>query len=63
MQISPGYAGIYGLPEGTLEISREEWRALVHPDDLPGLDPIADHALSNGETSSSWNFAYSATGR
>ena len=50
MQISPGYAGIYGLPEGRPEISREEWRALVHPDDLPGLDPIADHALSNGET-------------
>jgi PAS domain S-box-containing protein len=50
MQISPGYAGIYGLPEGTLEISRDDWRALVHPDDLPGLDAIADHALSDGET-------------
>ena len=50
MQISPGYTGIYGLPEGTLEISGEEWRALVHPDDLPGLDAIADHALSEGAT-------------
>ena len=50
LQISPGCAVIYGLPDGTLEISREDWRALVHPDDLPGLDAIADHAFSNGET-------------
>jgi PAS domain-containing protein len=39
-----------GCPRGTLEISRDEWRALMHPDDLPGLSGIADHALSDGET-------------
>ena len=50
LQISPGCAVIYGLPDGTLEISREDWRALVHPDDLPGLDAIAGRAVSNGET-------------
>jgi PAS domain S-box-containing protein len=50
LQISPDYAGIYGLPEGTLEISSEDWRALVHPDDLPRLDAIIDRAFSNGET-------------
>jgi PAS domain S-box-containing protein len=35
MQISPGLAAIYGLPEETVEISLGEWRSLVHPDDLP----------------------------
>ena len=50
LQISPDYAGIYGLSEGTLEISSEDWRALVHPDDLPRLDAIIDRAFSNGET-------------
>ena len=38
LQLSPGCTAIYGLPEGTLEISREDWRALVHPDDLQRLD-------------------------
>src|SRR5262249_35143633 len=33
LQLSPGCAAIYGLPEGTLEIAREDWRARVHPDD------------------------------
>jgi PAS domain S-box-containing protein len=50
LQLSPGCAVIYGLPESTLEISREHWRVLVHPDDLPRLDTIADRAFSNGET-------------
>jgi len=38
MQISPGYAAIHGLPEGTLETTRAEWRARVHSDDLPRLE-------------------------
>jgi PAS domain S-box-containing protein len=51
LQLSPGCAVIYGLlPESALEISREHWRALVHPDDLRRLDTIADHAFSKGET-------------
>src|SRR5262249_53225429 len=33
LQLSPGFATIYGLPENTLEISREDWRARVHADD------------------------------
>jgi PAS domain S-box-containing protein len=49
LQLSPGCAAIYGLPEGTLEISREDWRARVHPDDLPQLDTVARRAFSNGE--------------
>ena len=49
LQLSPGCAAIYGLPEGTLEISREDWRARVHPDDLPSLDAVARRAFTNGE--------------
>ena len=50
LQVSPGFAVMYGLPEGTLEISREQWRALVHPDDLPQLDAVARRALVSGES-------------
>jgi PAS domain S-box-containing protein len=46
-QLSPGCAAIYGLPEGMLEISRDDWRARVHPDDLPSLDPIVRRAITN----------------
>jgi PAS domain S-box-containing protein len=49
LQLSPGCAAIYGLPEGTLEISREDWRARVHPDDLPQLDVIARRAFANND--------------
>jgi PAS domain S-box-containing protein len=37
MEVSPGYVAIHGLPEGTEETSRGEWRARVHPEDLPRL--------------------------
>jgi PAS domain S-box-containing protein len=36
--LSPGTAAIYGLPEDTVELSRTESRALVHPDDLSRLE-------------------------
>ena len=48
-QLSPDCAAIYGLPEGALEILRDEWRARVHPDDLPSLDAVVRRALTNGE--------------
>ena len=38
MQVSPGYAAIHDLPEGAVETSRTDWRARVHPDDLPRLE-------------------------
>jgi len=37
-QVSPGYAAIHGLPEGTEETSRAEWRTRVHPSDLPAVE-------------------------
>ena len=49
LQLSPGCAAIYGLPEGTFEISRGDWRARVHPDDLPPVDAVARRAFNNGE--------------
>jgi hypothetical protein len=36
MQVSPGYAAIHGLPEGTEDISRDDWRRAVHPKTCPG---------------------------
>ena len=48
-QLSPGFAAIYGLPEGALEIAPENWRARVHPDDLPTLDAVVRRAFTNGE--------------
>jgi PAS domain S-box-containing protein len=38
MQVSPGYAAIHDLPEGTSETTRADWRTRVHPDDLCRLD-------------------------
>jgi two-component sensor histidine kinase/integral membrane sensor domain MASE1 len=37
MQVSAGYVAIHGLPEGTHESTRAEWRSRVHADDLPRL--------------------------
>ena len=50
LQLSPDFAVMHGLPESTLEISREQWRALVHPDDLARLDAVTHRALVNTET-------------
>lgn len=38
LQISAGFAAIYGLREGTTEMSRADWLARVHPDDVPGFE-------------------------
>jgi PAS domain S-box-containing protein len=43
--LSPGSAAIYGLPEGTTELSREESRARVHADDLEQLEEEFQRAL------------------
>ena len=38
MQLSPGYAVIHGLPEGTSAITREDWKARLDSGDLTRLD-------------------------
>jgi PAS domain S-box-containing protein len=45
MQVSAGYAAIHGLPEGTTETTRREWRDRVHPDDIGRLDGLRSHAF------------------
>jgi PAS domain S-box-containing protein len=50
MHVSPGYATIHGLAEGTLETSRADWRARVHPDDLARLDAKLERAIVEGRS-------------
>ena len=46
VQTSPGYVAIHGLAEGTEELTREEWRARVHPDDLARLDALRSQVFA-----------------
>ena len=46
LQLSRACAAIYGLPEGVREITQEDWRARVHPDDLPRIDATCRQALA-----------------
>jgi PAS domain S-box-containing protein len=38
VRLTPGCAALYGLPEGTTQLSQADCRACVHPEDLAGLD-------------------------
>jgi PAS domain S-box-containing protein len=43
--LSPGSAAIYGMPETTVTLSRDQSRALVHPEDLGRVDEEYRRAL------------------
>jgi PAS domain S-box-containing protein len=45
-QVSPGYAAVHDLPEGTEETSRAEWRTRVHPNDLPAVEAGFEQAIA-----------------
>ncbi len=45
MQVSEGYAALHGLPEGTTETTRREWRARTHPEDLPWIEGVRKQAF------------------
>ena len=45
MQISAGYAAIYGFPDGTTEISCRQWQLGVQPDDLVRWDELRDRTF------------------
>ena len=56
MQISEGYAAIYGLPEGTTEIAHSRWQANVHPEDRERLDALRRQALRERKTEQSMEY-------
>jgi PAS domain S-box-containing protein len=45
MRVSEGYAAIHGLPEGTTETTRSEWRRRVHPEDVERLQGLRSRAF------------------
>ena len=45
MQLSGASAAIFGLPPSITEITSDDWRSRVHPDDLPRLDAERRHAF------------------
>src|SRR5262249_36392789 len=45
VNLSPGCASLLGLPESSVEISRENVRKLVHPHDLALLDAVREQAF------------------
>ena len=56
MQVSEGYAAIHGLPTGTTETTRREWRDRVHPDDVGRLDEFRGQAF--GDRRREYNVEY-----
>lgn len=45
MQITEGYAALHGLPEGTTESRRSEWRDRAHPDDRSCIEDLRAQAF------------------
>jgi PAS domain S-box-containing protein len=45
VRFSPGCAALYGLPEGTIEISREDGLALVHSEDRARVEALRNQVF------------------
>jgi PAS domain S-box-containing protein len=45
MQVDEGYAALHGLPEGTRETTRSEWRLRAHPEDAHRVHTTRMQAL------------------
>jgi PAS domain S-box-containing protein len=54
VKLTPGCAAIYGLPEGTLEVSRDAVRKHVHPADWPQLEAQREQALLARQREFNW---------
>jgi PAS domain S-box-containing protein len=54
IQISEGYAAIYQFPPGTTEISLDEWRAMVHRDDIEQIDALRARSSATRQTERLW---------
>jgi len=50
MQLSEASAAIFGLPQNTTEMTADEWRLRVHPDDLQRLDAERHSAFKERRT-------------
>src|SRR6185436_16748834 len=50
LRLGAGTAAIYGLPESVDEMTAEEWRRCVHPDDLMQLVAESRRALKKQQT-------------
>ena len=48
MQVDAGYAALHGLPEGTVQTTRSEWRARTHPDDVARVEDMREQAFAKG---------------
>ena len=48
MQVDAGYAALHGLPEGTVQTTRSEWRARTHPDDVARVEDMREQAFREG---------------
>ena len=48
MQVDAGYAALHGLPEGTVQTTRSEWRARTHPDDVARVEDMREQAFGEG---------------
>jgi PAS domain S-box-containing protein len=47
MQVSPGYAAIHGLPDGTVETDRASWRARVVSEDVARVEHQIGRAVAD----------------
>jgi PAS domain S-box-containing protein len=56
IQISAGLAAIYGLPEDTTEMTRADWRAHVHPDDISGYEAHRARTIAAREREMLWEY-------
>ena len=45
MQVDEGYAALHGLPEGTTETTRSQWRLRAHPEDVDRVNAARTQAL------------------
>src|SRR5262245_9497889 len=46
LQVSEGYAALFGLPEGTTAMTLSEWRSRVHPEDLGRVENVHNLAVA-----------------
>jgi PAS domain S-box-containing protein len=56
IQISAGFAAIYGLPEGTTEIARADWRRSVHGDDIGVYEERRARAFAARQREKQWEY-------